>query len=131
MVDGDHLSVHLRTDALASHIGVNLESEVQGRGSRRQLHDFPLRSEDEHLGGEEIHLQRLHELVRVLQVLLPFQGLTEPGQFHIIPVRTSAGVSGFIFPVGSDTVFRHPVHLESPDLYFKWNTVFSQHSGVQ
>ncbi len=45
MVDGNHLSVDFRADALVAHIGMNLVREIDGRRTGR-LDEFACRRKD-------------------------------------------------------------------------------------
>src|SRR5256885_2795460 len=58
------------------------------RPARQALH-VTLRREHEDLVGEEIHLHRLEELLRILEILLPLHQLAQPGELLVEIGRAS------------------------------------------
>jgi hypothetical protein len=72
------LAVDARADAAVADLRVDLVGEVQrGRAGGQRL-DLALGREDEDLLVEEVDLQRLHELLGVLEVLLPVEHVAQP-----------------------------------------------------
>ena len=118
----------LGADAFDSDGRVDLESEVKRRGASRKLDDVSLRGEHEYLVGEQVDLQGLHELFRVVEVFLPFQRLSQPSELSLFLVFRYAFL---VFPVGRDTVFRDPVHFIGSDLDLKRFPVVSDHRSMQ
>src|SRR3712207_4552862 len=78
VVQRDDLAVDARADAAVADLRVDLVGEVQRRGAVRQRLDLALGREDEDLLVEEVDLQRLHELLGVLELLLPVEHVAQP-----------------------------------------------------
>src|SRR6185369_14920955 len=76
----DELAVHARAGAVLADLRVDAVREVDDRRALREVEEVALRREREHLLGEEVLLHRAHELLRVLEMLLPFEDLPEPGE---------------------------------------------------
>ena len=84
VVQRDDLAVHLRPDAAMADVGVNGVGEVERGRAGGEVLDLTLRREHEHLVLEQVDLQRLEELGRVL-VALRLEQLPQPG--HLLPAR--------------------------------------------
>ena len=86
VVQRDDLAVDLRADAAVADVGVDGVGEVErGRAGGEVLH-LALRREDEDLVLEQVDLQRLEELGRVL-LALGLDELAQPG--HLLPLRVA------------------------------------------
>ncbi len=79
-VEGHEPAVDPRADAAVPDLGVDRVGEVDRVGPGRHRHDPALRGEDEDLVLLEVDLQRLHELGRVLGLLLPVHEALEPDE---------------------------------------------------
>src|SRR4029450_11651317 len=78
VVERDDLAVDLCANAAGAELGVNLVGEVQRRGAGGERLDLALGREDEDLFVEEVDLQVLHELLGVLELLLPVEHRAQP-----------------------------------------------------
>src|SRR5205085_11503353 len=74
------LAVDPRAGDVIAQLGVDLVGEVDRRRAAREDTDVALGREDVDLVLEEIDLHALEELRRVLELLLPFEELPEPGE---------------------------------------------------
>ena len=72
------LPVDLRAHAAVADVGVDLVGEVERRGAGAERLDLALRREHEHLVLEEVCLERLSELLRIGQLLLPVEQMPQP-----------------------------------------------------
>ena len=91
--------------------------EVERRGTRPQADDLALWREAEYLALEEVDLEGLHELLRVVCLLLPIEHLTQPRELLIEAARGAVlGSSLLVAPMGRDAVLVHAVHLLGADL---------------
>ena len=86
-----HLAVHPGPDALVADLGVDGVGEVDGRRAAGQHLDLALRREAVHLLRVEVELQRLQELARVLDLLLPLEQLPQPGEGVVVLVDARCG----------------------------------------
>ena len=73
VVQRHDLAVDLGADAAVADVGVDLVGEVQRRGAGGERLDLALGREDEDLVLDELAAQRVGELRRVLDVLLPVE----------------------------------------------------------
>ena len=101
MVDGNHFAVYLGSNAFTADIRVDFKGKIQRCRTGRKLDHIPLRGEYEYLTGKEVNLQGFHELLGIIHILLPFQGLAQPCQLYLFLIL---GNAFFIFPMGGDTV---------------------------
>src|SRR5690606_2289711 len=109
------LAVDLGPDASLADLGVNGVGEIDRRRTLGKVDDVAARREDEDLVGEEVHLHRLEELLRILEVLLPLHQLAQPGEFLLVILEV-AGAALLVRPVRGDALLRHLVHLVGADL---------------
>ena len=79
-VEGRQAAVQAGADAAMADLGVDRVREVDRRRPGRERHHLALRGEDEDLVLLEVDLQGLHELGRVVGVLLPVDHPLQPGQ---------------------------------------------------
>ena len=86
VVERDDLAVHLGADAAVADVGVDRVGEVERGRAGGEVLDLALRREDEHLVLEEVDLERLEELGRVL-VALGLEQLAQPG--HLLALRVA------------------------------------------
>src|SRR2546430_8733852 len=122
------LAVHARAGAVVPDLGVDAVGEVDDRGADREVEQVALRREDEHLVGEQVLLDGAEELLRVLELLLPFEELAEPGE----PLAVVDGaVLPLVAPVGRDAVLCDAVHLARADLDLDPLAVRADDRGVQ
>ena len=131
MVDGNHFTVNFSAYALAADSRVYLESEVQRRRACGKLYHVAARCENEYLRCKQIHLHRLEEVFRIVDILLPLERLSEPGQLYVVAGSLARHLAFFVFPVCGDTVFGDFVHLVSPYLYLERLSVIAYDCGVQ
>src|SRR3954471_23012072 len=78
VVQRHDLAVDARADAAVAELGVDLVGEVERRRPGGERLDLALRGEDEDLLVEEVDLQVLHELLGVLELLLPVEHRAQP-----------------------------------------------------
>src|SRR5215211_3769617 len=93
-------------------LGVDVVGEVYGRRPAGKADHVALRREHEDLIGDELALQRLHEVAGVGRLLLPLHHALEPGE----AIHLAVGKAVLVHPVGRDAVLRRRVHLGGPDL---------------
>ena len=127
VVQRHDVAVDLGADAAVADVGVDGVGEVErGRAGGEVLH-FALRGEDEDLVLEEVDLQRLEELGRVL-LALGLDQLAQPG--HLLPLRVVAAAL-FVGDVGGDPVLGELVHLLGADLDLQRLALGPDHRRVQ
>ena len=90
---------------------------------------IPFRGKDIHFLGEQLNLDRIHELLGVLQFLLPLQQLAEPGKPLYIPLVIPFPF--LVFPVGGDARLGNPVHFRGPDLDLHPFTQRADNGGME
>ena len=93
-------------------VGVDLVGEVQRRRAGRERLDLALRREDEDLVLDQLDAQRVRELRRVLDVLLPVEQALEP--LELVVGRLDDAVCAralLVAPVRGDAVLGRVVHL--------------------
>ena len=112
-VERDEPTVDPGPDAPVPDLGVDRVGEVHRVGAGRHRHDLALRREDEDLVLLEVDLQGLHELGRVLGLLLPVHEPLEPDEV----VGLVGLVALLVAPVRGDAVLGAPVHLVGADLH--------------
>ena len=124
------LAVDLRAHALAAHLRVDEEGEVQrGRALGEFLHVSGGR-EDVHFVLEQVHAQGVHEFLGVGFLPLPVDDLAEP--FELGGVLDVHRVVPFLVqPVRSHSVFGQPVHLLRAYLDFDALALGPDHRRVQ
>ena len=106
--------IHLGTDAVASHEGVDLEGEVEGCAPGRHGADFTLGGEDEDFRGEEVELDGVEEVHGVrLWVVEDFLDGVEP----VVELCVFAYFTLLVFPVGGEALLRYLVHALRADLH--------------
>src|SRR5688572_16653210 len=111
------------------YVGVNAISEVDNRGALREVEQITLGRKDIKTFGKKIILQAVQELLGILEILLPFQQLAQPGvSLYVTDVKI---FSFFITPVRRDSFLRYSMHLVSPDLDFHSFAVWTDHTGMQ
>src|SRR5579883_2220706 len=115
VVERHEPAVHLGPGGVVAHVRVDPEGEVHGRGPGRQVDDVALGREDEDLVLEEVDLHRVHELPRVLHLLVPLQELPQPREL-LGELALGPAPALLVAPVGGDAVLGGPVHLRGPDL---------------
>src|SRR5919112_341961 len=111
-VEGDDTVVDLRPDGTVADLGVYVVGEVYGRRGAGKANHITVGRKDEDLIGDELALQRLHEVAGVGRLLLPLHHTLEPGQAVHLAVRETV----LVHPVRRDAVLRRRVHLRVPDL---------------
>ena len=124
-----HLAVHPRADTLVADVGVNRVGEVDRRRVARQRLHFTLRREDVDLFRIQLDLQVLQELLRVADLLLPLEQLTQPQE--VLLVATGADAPFLVLPVRRDPLLRLPVHLRGPDLHLERKAALAHDRRVQ
>ena len=131
VVERDDLAVDLRADAAVAELGVDLVGEVQRRGARGQRLDLALGREDEDLLVEEVDLQVLHELLGVLELLLPVEHRAQPLELLLALRRGLAARALLVDPVRGDAELGHVVHLARADLDLERQPLGPDHRRVQ
>ncbi len=137
VVQRHDLAVHARAHAAVPDLRVHLVGEVQRRGAGRERLHLALRGEDVHLVLEQVDLQRLHELVRIGQVLLPVEHRAQPLQLGVVVEAGLAAATGLtharllVHPVSGDAQLGHLVHLVGADLDLQRPPLGSDHRRVQ
>src|SRR5882724_4602470 len=110
----DELGVHLRADTVLADLGVDRVGEVEGRRAVRERLHVALGREDVHLVREEVDPDRVHELLRVLRILLRLDQLAQPHERLVELVL--ARLPLLVEPVRRDPLLGDAVHLAGPDL---------------
>ena len=127
VVQRHDVAVDLGPDAAVADVGVDGVGEVErGRAAGEVLH-FALRGEDEDLVLEEVDLERLEELGRVL-VALGLDQLAQPGHLLALGVAAAALLVG---DVGGDPVLGQLVHFIGPDLDLERLALGTDHGRVK
>ncbi len=111
------MTVHFCADALIADFRVYGIREIHGSRASRKREHFSLRRERVHFLGIQVHLERGHELRRLLHFLDPFDQLPHPQDALIVGVGDVLAV--FIAPVRGDALFGDTVHFLGADLNFK------------
>src|SRR5215211_8147145 len=123
-VEGDDTVVYLGPDGAVADLGVHVVGEIYGRRRARKADHIALGRKDEDLIGDELTLQRLHEVAGVGRFLLPFHHALEPGQAVHLTIRKAV----LVHPVRRDAILRRRVHFRGPDLYLQ-QLPFVGHDG--
>ena len=97
-------------------MGVNRERKVDGRRTAGQDPQITLGREDVDLVGEQIDLDALQELGRVLEVALEIGQLAQPAELLGVLRVHAARDALLVLPVRGDAVLGYAVHLVRPDL---------------
>src|SRR6185436_7395160 len=129
IAQGHDLAVHARAHALMTDLGVDAVGEVDGRRPPGQGLDLALGREAVDLLRVEVELERVQELVRVLDLLLPFQELAHPGEGLVVLVRAAPAL--LVFPMGGDAFFGDAVHLARADLHLEGVALVADDGRVQ
>ena len=106
-VEGHDPVVHLGPYGAVPDLGVDVVGEVYRRRPTGQADHIALRREHEDLVGDELPLQRLHELRGVGSLPLPLHHALEPRQ----PVHLTVRQAVLVHPVRGDAELRRRVHL--------------------
>ena len=130
VLERDELAVDARAGAVLADLRVDAVREVDDGRARREVEQVALRREGEDLLVEEVLLDRAHELLRVLEVLLPVQQLAQPGEALDL-LRRAGLVLALVAPVRRDAGLGDPVHLVRPDLDLHALAEGADHGGVQ
>ncbi len=125
----DDLAVDTRTDALVPDLGVDGVGEINGRCVAWEGLDRAFGREAVDLLRVEVDLERVQELVGVLDLLLPLEQLPQPGKGLVVLVRT--GAPFLVLPVRGDALLRDAVHLVSADLDLEGLALVADDGGVQ
>ena len=128
MAQRNDLPVHLCANALIADFGVNGVRKIHGRRAARQRQDFSLGREGVDFLGIQVHLERGHELRRLLHFLDPFDQLAHPQNALIVGVGNILAV--LVAPVRGHALFGDAVHFLRADLHFK-RLPCMDHRGVQ
>ena len=129
MLQGYQLAVHLGPDTTMSDVGMNAIGKIDRGGTFGKGFHVSFRGKNIDLLGKEFHLDGVHEFPGILQLLLPFEELPEPGKtLHILFV---VSLPLLVLPVGCDARFGNTMHLRRPDLYFHPLTKGSDDRRVQ
>src|SRR4051794_38976856 len=134
VVQRDDLRVDLRADAPVAELGVDLVGEVERSGPGGERLDLALRGEDEDLLVEEVDLQVLHELLGVLELLLPVEHRAQPLELALALGRGRLAARAralLVDPVRGDAELGHVVHLARADLDLERQSLGPDHRRVQ
>ena len=116
-------------DALVADLGVDRVGEVDRGGAAGQRLHLALGREAVDLLGVEVELERVQELVGVLDLLLPLEELAQPGEGLVVLVE--AGAALLVLPVGGDPLLGDAVHLPGADLHLEGMALVADHRGVE
>ncbi len=97
-----------------SNFGMNTIGKIHGRRPLDQLFDLPFGGKDIDNIGKKIHLERIHKLSIISQLMLPFHQLAEPGE-NLIVFRINFTFL-FIFPMGGNTFLSNLMHFLGSNL---------------
>ena len=102
---------------MLADLGVDRVREVERRGALGQRLDVALGREHVHLVREEVDPHRVHELARVLRVLLRLDQLAQPHERLVeLVLARLARLALLVEPVGRDPFLGDTVHLAGADL---------------
>ncbi len=79
----------------------------------------------------DIHAQLFGQATNVAQFFVPFQHLTQPGDFLLVLVGPGLDVGALVAPVRAHTQLRLFVHGVGADLHFQHLALGADHRGVQ
>ena len=113
-VELDDLGIDARPDAMVADLAVDGIGKVDRRRVFGQRDDLALRGKDEQLVGIQLGLERLHEILRVLQPALPVEHLADPGK--AFGKGSVLRALFLVLPMRRDTELGRAVHLEGADL---------------
>ena len=123
------------TDGVVADLGVDGVGEVDRRRPDRQPDHVAARGEHEHLGAVDLEAQRVEELPRVVDLVLPVEQLAQPLHVGLGGVGGLALGAGahvlLVLPVGGDAVLRAAVHPDGPDLHLDGLAGRTDHRRVQ
>ena len=122
--------VDLRPDAVAAHLRVDREGEIDRRRSARQALHLAPRGENEHLVLEQVDLHGIDQISRIGFFVQALHDSSEPLEL-VGEAVVALLLALLVFPVRGDPSLRHPVHLFRANLEFHPLSLRSQDSGVQ
>ena len=133
IVQGDDALVHLGANHPVAHGAVYGVGKVDDGGAQRQVDDVPSGGEHEHLLGDEVAFDGVHQVGDVLAFGLVFQHLANPGQAVVQGgvVGVLGGHAQLVLPVGGDAVLGGVVHLPGADLHLEGDARLGDNRGVQ
>ena len=127
--------VYLGADTAVTYISMNTVCEVDRHGTHRQINHIAPGSKHKDFVCKDIHFYGIDKVFGIAHVIVPFQQLTQPGQFLRIGfVRTGSriGTAAFLIPpVSGDTEFADAVHLECTNLDLQRLAVGKGHGSMQ
>jgi hypothetical protein len=115
--------------AFALFVTVKPSQSRLGLWPARQHAHLALRREAVDLLRVEVELQRVQELVRVLDLLLPLEQLPQPGERAVVLV--DAGAALLVLPVRGNALLGHAVHVDRADLDLERVALVADHRGVE
>ena len=127
VVEAHHPPVDLGPHHGVADGGVDGVGEVDRGGPGGQVHHVPPGGKDKDLVGEEVHLQRVDELLGV-GVLLIFQQAANP---FVGPFAALLLDALLVLPVGGHTVLVDSVHVVGADLHLEGDALLTDDGGVE
>ncbi len=130
VTERNELAVDARARAVMPHLRVDPVSEIDHRGALGKIEQVSLGRKDVDRVGKQVLFNAVEKLLRILQVLLPFEELAQPGEsLHVVELK----IFDFflVAPMGRDAFFRHPMHVLCADLDFHALAVRPDHRRVQ
>ncbi|KPZ18253.1 Uncharacterized protein ALO56_05246 [Pseudomonas viridiflava] len=112
-------AVDLRTTAVVADLGVDPIGEVQRRRALGQVNGVTIRREDVDPVRFDIDPQLIGQPADVAQFFVPFQHLTQPGDFLFVMVGAGFDVRALVAPVRADAQLGFFVHRMRTDLDFQ------------
>ena len=124
-----HPAVHARARQMLPDHRMNPVGEIDHGRAGRKIKHLALGRENENLGGKEVVLDGREELLRVFQILLPFDQAPQPCE--PLGIAQALPVTFLVGPVRRDSLFGHAMHLARANLHFHPLPARPDHRGVQ
>src|SRR5690606_26764822 len=133
VIERHQLPVDLRAAAAVADVGMDVVSEVDGRGAGGQVDNVAARGEHIHPVAQDIAAHRVEELVRVVDAAPDLDQLSQVLDAKLEhPVQVTAlAIRLFVAPVSGNAVFGGRVLLRRAHLLLTCPGVLQKHRHVQ
>src|ERR1041384_2261388 len=123
------LTVDARAGTTIPDFGVNAIGKIDHRGALGKAQQISFGREHVERSGEQILLEAVQKLLRILQVFLPFEQLSKPGES--LNVADLKILAVFVAPVGGDSFLGDPMHFMGANLNLDALAIRPEHTGMQ
>ena len=114
-----------RSGTMRADVGVDVEGEVEHRGSSGEPEKVSLGSEGEYFLAKRVGVEVLHQPHRAAV------GAFEDVADIVHPLVGVVGLDSLVAPVGRQALFRHKIHAPRPELHLHPFVAGSHHGGVE